>query len=383
MTATASASYAHVDALEDGDGRLGLAWAPDERDFLAEDLDAVLSRVLRGEVGDGLPWSHSYFVKDPYGHDLLGGPVARHFAVPEDSIAVSCGAGVNSLLQALAQRCRGRTAYVIGDVYPDFPHWVGEAGGRCVSRYSGGTADTADSVLGHVARALAADAAVVMLDRPAAVSGGEPMSLSDLSLLCASVSGAASGSGSGPLVVVDESYANHQPPMFSAAGLVSTHPGLVVLRGLSKGYGLGGLRFGYCVTAPETAATVRALLAPMQVSSLSLAVAVAVLELGDVTAPLRERADEARAHTLAVLHAAGITDALQPAFGLPYLYFRPGSASPGLLRRRRVAGKDHWFWSERTLGPASLYRISTPLRERRARLFAELLAETAEPTEEP
>jgi histidinol-phosphate aminotransferase len=55
----------------------------------------------------------------------------------------------------------------------------------------------------------------------------------------------------GPLVV-DEAYADFAES--HCAGLVAEHPNVIVLRTLSKGYSLAGLRLGYLIAPPEVVA---------------------------------------------------------------------------------------------------------------------------------
>jgi histidinol-phosphate aminotransferase len=50
-------------------------------------------------------------------------------------------------------------------------------------------------------------------------------------------------------LVVDEAYVNFAD--VDAVGLIATHPNVIVLRTLSKGYSLAGLRLGYLIARPE------------------------------------------------------------------------------------------------------------------------------------
>jgi histidinol-phosphate aminotransferase len=53
-------------------------------------------------------------------------------------------------------------------------------------------------------------------------------------------------------LVVDEAYADFAAT--HCAGLVAEHPNVIVLRTLSKGYSLAGLRLGYLIARPEVVA---------------------------------------------------------------------------------------------------------------------------------
>lgn len=53
------------------------------------------------------------------------------------------------------------------------------------------------------------------------------------------------------LLLLDEAYIDFAQSTASASGLINRHPNLIILRTLSKGYSLAGLRFGYGLGAPE------------------------------------------------------------------------------------------------------------------------------------
>ncbi len=83
----------------------------------------------------------------------------------------------------------------------------------------------------------------------------------------------------GALVVVDQAYAEFAEEDLTAPALEL--PGAVVLRTLSKAWGLAGLRVGYALGPPEVLRCLRAAGNPYPVAGPSLAVAAAVLEQGE------------------------------------------------------------------------------------------------------
>jgi histidinol-phosphate aminotransferase len=87
-------------------------------------------------------------------------------------------------------------------------------------------------------------------------------------------------------LVVDEAY-------FEYAGDTAAHcldDGVVVIRTFSKAFGLAAARVGYALADADTAAELRARQAPVQVSTLSAALAVAALaQPPDVRPVLEER----------------------------------------------------------------------------------------------
>jgi histidinol-phosphate aminotransferase len=112
------------------------------------------------------------------------------------------------------------------------------------------------------------------------------------------------------VVLVDEAYVDFVSPAraHDLTGLVHAHPNVLLLRTLSKGYALAGLRLGYGIGRPE-------LIAPMltktrdsyNVDTLAQAVAVAALTDQPWRDELARRVRDARAdlhHRLAALGIA-------------------------------------------------------------------------------
>jgi histidinol-phosphate aminotransferase len=71
----------------------------------------------------------------------------------------------------------------------------------------------------------------------------------------------------GKTVAVDEAYSEFWGK--SAKDLVCGHPNLIVLRTMSKAFGLAGLRIGYAIAAPEVADALGKVKAPFNVSYVS------------------------------------------------------------------------------------------------------------------
>jgi cobalamin biosynthesis protein CobC len=78
------------------------------------------------------------------------------------------------------------------------------------------------------------------------------------------------------LVLVDESFADLEDGALSLAPHLPLR-GVVVLRSLSKSYGLGGLRLGFVLGVPETVAAIRAALGPWPISGPAIAIGAAAL----------------------------------------------------------------------------------------------------------
>jgi histidinol-phosphate/aromatic aminotransferase/cobyric acid decarboxylase-like protein len=354
-------SYENLTALQDSDALLNLAWTLDERACLAADVVGLVTRELAAEITEDRPYRDRYLVQDPYGEQELQGALAGFFDTSFAGLCVTCGAGAISLLHGLAHLAAQRPAYIIGDIYPDFPEWVERNGSRCVSRAlhpAGGD---------HAANIRAAGASVVLLERPSLI-GNEFEDLRDLRKLCDALA------PHNVTVIVDESYANYYPSRFSAVNLLSAVENLIVVRGLSKAYWLGALRLAYCITPASLREQVRSVIPPLLASSISLRIGRKVLELGDIAAPLRERISDAKAEMLTLLDTAGLTTVLPANRYLPYV-FLPESDRQGRaqLERCGVLGKPHLVWSQSTEAPEYLYRLSAPLRRRRMQQLQERL----------
>lgn len=346
-------TYEGIRTLRDDPGLLNLAWTLDERAQLSLDLDELLSTSLRAEIEGDLAHINRYLVKDPYGEEALRPAVAAHFALSETSFEVSCGAGVASLLAALANLPQARTVRVLGDVYPDFPFWIQRSGGSCPA---------------PSAEARAGRPSIVFLERPSLTGDGHA-ALSDVVELC------REAASIGAIVIIDESNANYYPPAFSAVSLVPTHENLLVLRGVSKAYQLGGLRLGYAVGSAQVTRDVRSVLPPLLTASLSLRLADLVLRSGDVAAPLRQKIAANKAIAIRLLHDAGVSAAEPASQYLPYVFVRGEARSESaFLESRGVRGKLHPVWSASAGGVHHLYRLSAPLDDRRMELLREKLS---------
>jgi histidinol-phosphate aminotransferase len=89
--------------------------------------------------------------------------------------------------------------------------------------------------------------------------------------------------GSDVLVVLDEAYRElvTDPEVPDALETYADRPNVVVLRTMSKAWGLAGLRMGYLVAQPEVAAAIRKVLTPFSTSLVAQAAAIAALDQED------------------------------------------------------------------------------------------------------
>lgn len=83
----------------------------------------------------------------------------------------------------------------------------------------------------------------------------------------------------GTLLVLDEAYVNFAPPGSSALPLL--RPGLLLLRSMTKDYGLTGLRLGYIVGDPRLVGFLSSLQPPWSVNACAQAAGLAALRNGE------------------------------------------------------------------------------------------------------
>jgi len=83
------------------------------------------------------------------------------------------------------------------------------------------------------------------------------------------------------IVVVDEAYVEFNPTG-SATDLLETYPNVVILRTLSKGMGLAGVRLGYMIARPELAHEIMKSRLPFMVDCFSEKIALALIEREDL-----------------------------------------------------------------------------------------------------
>ncbi|WP_336049458.1 Rv2231c family pyridoxal phosphate-dependent protein CobC [Streptomyces sp. CA2R101] len=144
----------------------------------------------------------------------------------------------------------------------------------------------------------------------------------------------------GRTLVVDEAFMDAVPGEREALAGRTDLPGLVVLRSLTKTWGLAGLRIGYVLAAPDTVAALERAQPLWPVSSPALAAAEACCTpraLAEAEAAAGEIAVD-RAHLLARLGEFGQIRVAGPAAG-PFVLIRlPGAdAVRAALRTRGFA----------------------------------------------
>ena len=109
------------------------------------------------------------------------------------------------------------------------------------------------------------------------------------------------------VLVVDEAFADFAvgPGVWTQAARPNS--GLVVLKSFGKAYGLGGLRLGFALAAPDIAARLRHAVGPWPVSGPAIAIATRALADRDWRDGARARLQRDALRLDALLRAAGMT----------------------------------------------------------------------------
>jgi len=339
--------------------QLDLRYAPDEAEWLDPQPSDVWDQFIRshdrtsGIVGN-------YPVYDPFGADRGAAVIGKHFDCALTTHQVTFAAGVTALLRCLADLADGGVIAAHEFVHGDLEAWAITDGAKiCL---------VPEESSGGLRAALSAICPTLLhLDRP--MFNGRFLDLDELSDL---VDLAAK---LGTIVVIDESAAPYPGPLQSAVRLVNGSTNLVVLRGFTKAYSLGGMRAGFSVCSPTLAARVRELVPPLQVGELALAAALELLEAGDVFGALRSRIHNVKPHISKLLasHGFEIVDGYP---SLPWIAVNnsDGRAEQILfdcgIRCLRPSSPP-----AATQTPPKLIRVTIPISDSRIELFRHLLGQ--------
>jgi len=142
----------------------------------------------------------------------------------------------------------------------------------------------------------------------------------------------------GRTLLVDEAFMDTVPGEPESLAAVRDVPGLVVVRSLTKQFGLAGLRAGYLLAAPDLVERAQHGRPLWPVSSLALAATEACVSDAAVVRSGRwaEQTEQARRHLVSRLRATRGVQVLEPA-AASFLLLRVHDG-PGLRRRLRDRG---------------------------------------------
>ncbi|HEU0299819.1 MAG TPA: aminotransferase class I/II-fold pyridoxal phosphate-dependent enzyme, partial [Longimicrobium sp.] len=339
--------------------RLDLRYASDEAELLDPSphgtWEALVSELGHGGAGV----VSAYPVDDPYGGVRGAEGVGRFFGIPLQPEQLTFAAGVTSLLHDLAGLADGGPVAAPALVHPDLEAWAAARGSEI--RLLSGDASL-DALLRHVEQVRPA---LVHLDRPD--FAGRFLQLDEVEAL------ARAAARVGAAVVIDESPAPYLGPAGSAATRVNAVRNLVVLRGFTKAYSLGGMRAAFAVASPGIARRLRELVPPMQVGELALAAALRLLAAGDVFGRLRARVAQVKPVAVGLLREAGI-EVLENDPRLPWVALAdPGGAASALLEARGIRALRPSPAPALPAPRLEVLRLTVALSDARMALFRALL----------
>jgi len=319
----------------------------------------VWEELINSSARGGADAVGHYAVDDPFGGERGAEGVARHFDCPLSSRQVTFAAGVTSLLHDLEGLAAGGLIAAPEWVHADLEAWAVARGGRF--ELFPETAERGELI----ARLEDLGPSLLHLDRPSFT--GRAVALDELREVVAAAARV------GAVVLIDESPAPYLGPRGSAVRLVNGADNLVVLRGFTKAYSMGGLRVGFAVASEGVAARVRELVAPLQVSELSLLAALRLLDAGDFFGRLLARIRVMKPAASRLLAAAGL-EVIPGHPDLPWVAVSDvdGQAA-GLLEARGICAlrpaPPPIFPAPR----AGVMRLTVPLSDGRMALLRQLL----------
>ena len=107
------------------------------------------------------------------------------------------------------------------------------------------------------------------------------------------------------LLVIDEAYVDFAPT--SAISLVQKHPNVILLRTMSKGYSLAGLRFGYAIAQPALLKQIEKVRDSYPVDAIAIAAATAAISDQAYAKSTWERVIAERTRVAGALQAMGFS----------------------------------------------------------------------------
>ncbi len=342
--------------------RLDLRYAPDEAELLDPPPREIWESLVLSAPDAGADIVGGYAVDDPYGGERGAVVVGGYFGWVVASHQLTFAAGVTSLLHDLSGLADGGPILAPALVHGDLEAWA-------VSRGNEVRLVPEPATLDELADELAvARPALLHLDRPTFAGG--LLELDDLGALVGAAAAVAA------VVVIDESALPYLGGSASAATLVPRVDNLVVLRGFTKAYSLGGLRAGYALASEGVAARVRELVAPLQVGELAFHAALRLLAAGDIFARLRARVAAVKPEVVELLEQAGL-EVFPGHAAFPWVGVSdPGGAASRLLDHHRIRALRPTPPPAFPAAAGEVLRLTIPLADERRERFRRLLRGT-------
>ncbi|WP_083237519.1 pyridoxal phosphate-dependent aminotransferase [Burkholderia singularis] len=220
---------------------------------------------------------HCNIARYPDNHyPALRSALSRLHSIDENQLLIGNGSSEILMFLARAFLSRGRTALCSEYSFSFYSIASSMTGAEIrfvPSKYYGHDVDALLEA--------AADAQVIFLDNPCNPTGRYLNEVTMRSLL--------QHIPESTLLVVDEAYVEYatSPDFKSCIGFVNQYPNLVVVRTLSKAYGLAGLRLGYGISNPMLIGQLERARPPFNINALTAELARMALEDADFIAACR------------------------------------------------------------------------------------------------
>ncbi len=237
----------------------------------------------------------------PSDYRQLTEAAAARYGVGRDEILV--GAGADEVLDIVAKALlpAGGAAVIPEPTYSLYEVLTAQRGARAIAvPRLGATGYLLDL---HAVRGAARQADLVWLCNPNNPTGGSEPDGAIAALLDDLATDARIDGRSAPAVVLDEAYVE-----FTGRSLVALrdrYPRLVVVRTVSKAYGLAGLRVGFALAAPETIAVLAPYRPPGSLTTVSVSIVTKILRDRDVLRENIDRVERERGRLADALRSLG------------------------------------------------------------------------------
>jgi len=151
---------------------------------------------------------------------------------------------------------------------------------------------------------------------------------------------------SSSIVLIDETYVDYSDKDLST--LVKDYDNVVIVRSLSKSWGLAGLRIGYIISTEETVKVLNSLAQPFNVSSIALIMLETALEMYDLVKKCVEETKKLRDYLYLELQKVHGIERVFPSY-TNFITFSLGS--PERAHKVYLKLKDHGFYVRRITEP--------------------------------
>ncbi len=243
--------------------------------------------------------------------------LAARYGVDPDRVATGCGSVAMAEHLVRATCLPGDEILYSWRSFEAYPIIAATTGARSIQVPN-------DATHGHDLDAMAA----AVTDRTRLILVCNPNNPTGTSCRTAELDAFLDRIGPDVLVVLDEAYREFvtHPDVPDGIERYLDRPNVVVLRTLSKAWGLAGLRAGFIVATPEVAAAVRKVITPFSTSSLAQAAALAALDQQNEMARRAAIVISERQRVLDGVHRF-VPDAPDSQANFVWLPLRDGSAA--------------------------------------------------------